>query len=135
MGDRGPQPPELPGLHLPGLNGRGPGEWGSGGEAPGFINFKITHFVISSRFPVRQWRRGYNRNGTACAVRRWLCRPVNSNSGWQVLMVGGNWNNGSNAGLFYFNANNSSSNSNGNIGARLLVFPMSSLRRLFRTAW
>ena len=31
MGDRGPQPPELPGLHLPGLNGRGPGEWGSGG--------------------------------------------------------------------------------------------------------
>lgn len=37
-------------------------------------------------------------------------------------MVGGNWNNGSNAGLFYFNANNSSSNSNGNIGARLLVF-------------
>ena len=25
MGDRGPQPPELPGLHLPGLNGRGPG--------------------------------------------------------------------------------------------------------------
>ena len=78
---------------------------------------------------------GYNRNGTACAVRRWLCRPVNSNSGWQVLMVGGNWNDGSIAGLFYFNANNSSSNSNGNIGARLLVFLMSSLRRLFRTAW
>ena len=60
---------------------------------------------------------------------------VFSGSGWQVLMVGGNWNNGSSAGLFYFNANNSSSNSNGNIGARLLVFPMSSLRRLFRTAW
>ena len=60
---------------------------------------------------------------------------VNSSSGWRVLMVGGGWNYGSNAGLFYFNANNSSSNSNGNIGARLLVFPMSSLRRLFRTAW
>lgn len=48
--------------------------------------------------------------------------PVNSNSGWYVLMVGGNYGNGSNAGLFYFNANNSSSNANGNIGARLLVF-------------
>jgi len=44
------------------------------------------------------------------------------NSGWHVLHVGGNWNNGSKAGLFYFNANNSSSNSNSNIGARLLVY-------------
>jgi len=35
-------------------------------------------------------------------------------------MVGGNWNNGSNAGLFYFNANNTSSNTSGNIGARHL---------------
>ena len=34
---------------------------------------------------------------------------VASSSGWQVLMVGGNWNNGSNAGLFYFYANSSSS--------------------------
>jgi len=48
--------------------------------------------------------------------------PVNSNTGWRVLMVGGNYGNGSNAGLFYFNANNSSSNANSNIGARLLVF-------------
>lgn len=35
-------------------------------------------------------------------------------------MVGGYWNNGSNAGLLYFNANNTSSNSNTNISARLL---------------
>lgn len=36
-------------------------------------------------------------------------------------MVGGNYGNTSNAGLFYFNANNTSSNANGNIGARQLV--------------
>ena len=38
-------------------------------------------------------------------------------------MVGGNWNNGSNAGLFYFNAYYSSSGSLGGIGARLLFHP------------
>ena len=43
-----------------------------------------------------------------------------SSSGWHVLYVGGNWNNGSNAGLLYFNANYASSNSNSNISARLL---------------
>ena len=48
---------------------------------------------------------------------------VYSYSGWRVLMVGGSWSNGSNAGLFYFYANYSSSNSNGNIGARLLFHP------------
>jgi hypothetical protein len=32
--------------------------------------------------------------------------------------VGGNFNNGSNAGLFYWNLNNSPSNANINIGAR-----------------
>lgn len=37
-----------------------------------------------------------------------------------MLYVGGNWNNGTNAGLLYFNANNTSSNSNSNISARLL---------------
>lgn len=33
--------------------------------------------------------------------------------------VGGNWNNGSNAGVSYVNANNSLSNTNSNIGSRL----------------
>lgn len=37
-----------------------------------------------------------------------------------VLNVGGNWNNRSNAGLFYFNGNNSTSNSNSNIGAHMI---------------
>lgn len=60
-------------------------------------------------------------SGTVCAVRLSFVLPVNSNTGWYVLMVGGNYGNGSNAGLFYFNANNTSSNANSNIGARLLV--------------
>jgi len=42
-----------------------------------------------------------------------------SNSGWRSLNVGGNWNNGSNAGVAYANGNNSFDNSNTNIGARL----------------
>ena len=55
-------------------------------------------------------------------MRRGLDFYANYNSGWRVLFVGGNWNNGGNAGLFYFNANNTSSNTNSNVGARLLVF-------------
>lgn len=35
-------------------------------------------------------------------------------------MVGGNWNNGSDAGLWYFNGNYTSGNRNTNIGARHL---------------
>lgn len=34
-------------------------------------------------------------------------------------IVGGNWNNAANAGLWSLNVNNSASNSNSNIGARL----------------
>lgn len=37
----------------------------------------------------------------------------------RVVIVGGNANNGSNAGLFYVNSNNDSSNANRNIGTRL----------------
>nr|DAN37278.1 MAG TPA: tail collar fiber protein [Caudoviricetes sp.] len=46
-----------------------------------------------------------------------------SGSGWRVLCVGGNWNYGSNAGLFCFNANYDSSFSSSYIGARLLFVP------------
>lgn len=48
---------------------------------------------------------------------------VYSLSGWRVLVVGGDWGNGSYAGLFYFDADNSSSGSSGYIGARLLFHP------------
>ena len=44
-------------------------------------------------------------------------------SGWRVLLVGGYWLNGGYAGLFYFYANNASSNSYSNVGARLLFHP------------
>jgi hypothetical protein len=43
-----------------------------------------------------------------------------SSSGWRVLNVGGNWSNGSSAGLLYFDASFSSSNSYSYISARLL---------------
>ena len=45
------------------------------------------------------------------------------NSGWRVLRVGGNWNDGSNAGLFYFYASNTSSSAYSGVGARLLFHP------------
>jgi hypothetical protein len=47
--------------------------------------------------------------------------------------VGGNWNNGSNAGLFYWNLNNASSNANVNYGGRLLIENFMHL--IFLTAW
>jgi len=47
--------------------------------------------------------------------------PANSNTGWRTLNVGGNWNETGNVGLFYFNGNNTATNSNTNLGARLLV--------------
>lgn len=67
-------------------------------------------------------------------MRRGLDFYANYNSGWRVLHVGGNWNNGGNAGLFCFNANNSSSDTNSNVGARLLVF-LFDWRGLSLTAW
>lgn len=45
------------------------------------------------------------------------------NSGWRVLRVGGYWSYGGDAGLFCFNANYSSSDSNSGVGARLLFHP------------
>ena len=67
-------------------------------------------------------------------MRRGLDFYANYNSGWRVLHVGGYWNYGGNAGLFYFNANNSSSDTNSNVGARLLVF-LFDWRGLSLTAW
>lgn len=64
-----------------------------------------------------------------------LSVDVNSNTGWRTLNVGGNYNEtAGNGGLFYFNANNNSSNSNANLGARHLVFK-TSMRRTSLTAW
>nr|DAI27443.1 MAG TPA: hypothetical protein [Caudoviricetes sp.] len=38
-----------------------------------------------------------------------------------MLNVGGNWSNTTNAGLWYWNGNNSASNANSNIGGRYLI--------------
>lgn len=43
-----------------------------------------------------------------------------SSSGWRVLCVGGNWGDGSYAGLLFFDANDASSNSSSYISARLM---------------
>ena len=45
---------------------------------------------------------------------------VYSSSGWRVLCVGGDWNGGSSAGLLYFHADITSSDSYSSISARLL---------------
>jgi len=39
-----------------------------------------------------------------------------------VPLVGGNWNNAANAGVFYLNLNNVRSNSNNNVGGRDCYF-------------
>ena len=44
-------------------------------------------------------------------------------SGWRVLFVGGYWNAGGYAGLFYFYANGTSSYTGSSVGARLLFHP------------
>ena len=45
------------------------------------------------------------------------------NSGWRVLRVGGHWNSGGSAGLFYFGASYTSSGTYSYVGARLLFHP------------
>ena len=45
------------------------------------------------------------------------------NSGWRVLLVGGDWGYGGSAGLFYFYACTTSSSSYSYVGARLLFHP------------
>lgn len=46
--------------------------------------------------------------------------------GCALAQVGGNWTNGSNAGLSYWNLNNSASNANSNVGRQTLISSTSS---------
>lgn len=55
--------------------------------------------------------------------------------GCTLALVGGNWNNGANAGLSYWNLNNSSGNANVNIGRQTLISGLGSSHPIFRTAW
>ena len=56
-------------------------------------------------------------------MRRGLDFYANYYSGWRVLHVGGLWGNGGYAGLFYFSANDTSSDTSSYVGARLLFHP------------
>ena len=62
---------------------------------------------------------------------------ANSNSGSRVLMVGGNWNNDLNCGLWYANWNYNSSNTNTNIGGRLHLYQknIKNLHIIFLAVW
>ena len=53
--------------------------------------------------------------------------------GWFVARVGGNVNNGTNCGLWYWNLNNNSSTANWNCGAR--VFICLDLHIFFLATW
>lgn len=106
------------------------GVWGA---APVFIFQKITYFVIFFRFFPFLLLSLIIVYGISCVVvPGFLFSYLNSNTGWRVLIVGGRYTNGLNAGLFQFNANNASSNSNANVGARLLVSFF--VHRIFLTA-
>ena len=61
--------------------------------------------------------------GAVCAMRRGLVFYAYYYSGWRVLHVGGYWNSGGYAGLFCFNADSTSSDTNSYVGARLLFHP------------
>ena len=54
---------------------------------------------------------------------------MNSNTGVNVLYVGGNYNANANYGMFYFNANNGATNTNGNLGSRHLVYNSHNIHR------
>nr|DAY85438.1 MAG TPA: hypothetical protein [Caudoviricetes sp.] len=47
-------------------------------------------------------------------------KKANSNPSWKVTKLGSKWNNSSNAGAFYWNLNNASSNRNRNISRQLV---------------
>lgn len=120
-GDRGSQPPGVSSLyHFP-LSGTGHLKGGLG-RSPSLYFSKITYFVIFYRFSLFLLLAPIIVRGISCVVvPGFLFSYLNSNTGWRVLNVGGRYTNGLNAGLFQFNANNASSNSNANVGARLLV--------------
>lgn len=64
--------------------------------------------------------------GIVCAIRADLLGSA--------AYVGGNYNANPNHGLFYLNANNAASNTNGNLGSRLLVWTPA-LHGRFPTTW
>lgn len=80
---------------------------------PALKKFNIGYIVISGFL--------YRQSGVFWSGR------CNYDSSGVVLHVGGNYNHNQNYGLFYLNGNNSASNSNGNIGSRILVYGLHNL--------
>lgn len=78
----------------------------------------IKDLGLSSTFP---WAFLPDTNGGSETT--YIADYVVSYTGWLVLMVGGGWDNASDAGLFCFYANYSSSDANASVGARLLFHP------------
>nr|DAY77996.1 MAG TPA: hypothetical protein [Caudoviricetes sp.] len=56
-----------------------------------------------------------------------MCRSSSICFSFRVARVGGNSNNGTNDGLWYWNLNNDSSNANWNCGARVFIFENNNL--------
>ena len=75
--------------------------------------YNISKIEPLGRHPLIQ----YATEGSGYSYSTYYCNP--SNTGGSVLAVGGNWNNGSNAGLWYWNGNYTPSNTNANIGGRI----------------
>ena len=78
----------------------------------------ITDLGMSEAFP---WSFIPNTSGGSSTT--YVPDYVYSNTGWRVLLVGGGWVNSADAGLFYFDANGTSSSAGAGIGARLLFVP------------
>ena len=78
----------------------------------------IKQFGVSAAFP---W--AFLPTVVGGSETTYIADRLYSDTGWRVLRVGGNWDYGSYAGLFYFSADYDSSNSDAYIGARLLFHP------------
>lgn len=78
----------------------------------------IKDLGMSNNFP---WAFLPNTNGGSETT--YIGDYVSSHAGWRVLMVGGVCGSASNAGLFYFSADYTSSYAGGGFGARLLYHP------------
>lgn len=68
------------------------------------------------------WYSSINTRDYPCSGPGNAFHRVNSNTGVQLVAVGGNYNSNDNYGMFYFNANWNVTETNGNLGSRHLVY-------------
>ncbi len=82
-------------------------------EVDGYVS-KVEYF---DKFPLL----GFATEGDGSTTTHYCDYSYVEPEGDYVLLVGGLWNYGLNAGLWNWNGNNDSSNSNSNIGGRILI--------------